>query len=73
MSQLKIGDLVSVRGLLHSDCLGMTGTILDIKQSALFGPRVQRCKVDFNGKIRHFLSVHLTATAKAGSASTVAA
>jgi hypothetical protein len=73
MSQLKVGDHVSVRGLFHSDCLGMTGTILEIKQSALFGPRVQRCKVHFNGKIRHFLSVHLAATAKADSVSTVAA
>ena len=43
MAQLKVGDRVCIRGLIHSDCVGMTGTILEIGQSALFGPAVQRC------------------------------
>ena len=64
MTQLKVGDRVCVRGLVQSDCLGLTGTILDVTRSALFGPRIQRCKVDFNGKVRYLLSVHLTAVTK---------
>ena len=51
MTQLKIGDNVCIRGLVQSDCLGITGKIIEARQSALFGPRVQRCKVDFNGKV----------------------
>ena len=60
MTQMKIGDRVYIRGLVQSDCLGLTGTILDVRPSALFGSGVQRCKVDFNGKIRRVLNVHLT-------------
>jgi hypothetical protein len=60
MTQMKIGDRVYIRGLVHSDCIGLTGTILDVRPSALFGPRIQRCKVDFNGKIRSLLNIHLT-------------
>jgi hypothetical protein len=69
MTQLKVGDRVSIRGLVQSDCLGLTGTVLDIRPSALFGPRIQRCKVDFNGKVRRLLSVHLIhSTRSRGSA-----
>ena len=60
MTQMKIGDRVCIRGLVQSDCLGLTGTILDVRPSALFGPKVQRCKVDFNGKVRRMLNIHLT-------------
>ena len=74
MTTLKIGDRVCVRGLVQSDCLGLTGTILDVRPSALFGPRIQRCKVDFNGKIRRLLSVHLThSTRKPGGSELTAA
>ena len=60
MTKMKIGDRVCIRGLVQSDCLGLTGTILDVHPSALFGRRIQRCKVDFNGKVRRLLDVHLT-------------
>ena len=73
MVQFNIGDRVCIRGLLHSDCLGMTGTILEIGKSALFGPRVQRCKVDFNGKVRRILTIHLRPAAKQDAATTAAA
>jgi hypothetical protein len=59
MTEMKIGDRVYIRGLVQSDCLGLIGTILDVRQSALCGPGVQRCRVDFNGKVRRLLSVHL--------------
>jgi len=59
MTQMKVGDRVCIRGLVHSDCLGLTGEILEVRQSALFGPGIQRCKVDFHGKIRRLLNVHL--------------
>ena len=55
------------------DCLGMTGRIIDVRQSALFGPGVQRCKVDFNGKIRHLLNVHLAYAGNRSKATTTAA
>jgi hypothetical protein len=67
MTQMKIGDHVCVRGLVHLDCWGMTGKIIEVRQSALFGPGIQRCKVDFNGKIRRLLNVHLALTANRGS------
>ena len=57
--EMKIGDRVHIRGLVQSDCLGLTGRILDIHPSALFGRGIQRCKVDFNGKIRRLLNIHL--------------
>ena len=63
MKKLNVGDRVFVRGLVIPDCLGLTGKILDVSQSALFGPGVQRCKVDFNGKIRRLLNIHLTLAA----------
>ena len=59
MTEMKVGDHVCIRGLVQSDCLGLTGTIVDVRQSALFGKGIQRCKVDFNGKIRRLLSIHL--------------
>ena len=59
MTELKIGDRVYIRGLVHSDCFGMTGKVLDVNESALFGRGIQRCKVDFNGRIRRLLSLHL--------------
>ena len=64
MTRLKVGDRVYIRGLVQSDCLGLTGTILEISPSALFSPRIQRCKVDFNGKIRRVLDVHLVPAIK---------
>ena len=71
---MKIGDRVYIRGLLHSDCLGLRGTILDVRPSALFGPRIQRCKVDFNGKIRSLLNIHLVhANRQSGGNSLIAA
>jgi hypothetical protein len=73
MSEFNIGDRVYIRGLVHSDCIGMTGTIVEVAQSALFGPRVQRCKIDFNGKIRRILTIHLRPAAKQGAATIAAA
>ena len=73
MTQMKVGDRVSIRGLVHSDCLGLTGKILEVRQSALFGPGIQRCKVDFNGKVRRLLNVHLSLTHHGESASSTAA
>lgn len=63
MTQLKVGDRVHVRGLVQSDCLGLTGKILDVRPSALFGSGFQRCRVDFNGRIRRLLNVHLSLAA----------
>jgi hypothetical protein len=59
MIEMKVGDRVRVRGLVQSDCLGLTGTIIDVYPSALVGQGVQRCRVDFNGKVRRILNVHL--------------
>ena len=73
MTQMKVGDRVCIRGLVHSDCLGLTGKILEVRQSALFGPGIQRCKVDFNGKVRRLLNVHLSLTHQGESASSTAA
>jgi hypothetical protein len=73
MLEFNIGDRVCIRGLFHSDCLGVTGTILEIGTSALFGPRVQRCKVDFNGKVRRILNIHLRPAGKRDTATTAAA
>ncbi len=73
MTQMKVGDRVCIRGLVHSDCLGLTGKILEVRQSALFGPGIQRCKVDFNGKVRRLLNVHLSLTHHGKSASSTAA
>ena len=70
MKEIKVGDRVCVRGLLHSDCLGRTGKVLEVRQSALFPAGVQRCKVDFNGKVRRLLSLHLIhATERSSSVS----
>ena len=59
MSEMKVGDRVCVRGLVQSDCLGLTGTIVDVHPSSFFGRGIQRCKVNFNGKVRRILNVHL--------------
>jgi hypothetical protein len=72
MLQFNIGDRVCIRGLLHSDCFGKTGTIVEITKSALFGRHVQRCKVDFNGKIRRILNIHLRRAGKHDTASAAA-
>ena len=73
MTQMKVGDRVCIRGLVHSDCFGLTGKILEVHQSALFGPGVQRCRVDFNGRIRRLLNVHLALyPRKSDNASTAA-
>jgi hypothetical protein len=73
MIKMKIGDRVCIRGLVHSDCFGMTGKVLEVYPSALFGRGIQRCKVDFNGKVRRILDLHLVlATQQGGRASTAA-
>ena len=59
MKEIKVGDRVCVKGLVHLDCLGQTGRVLEVRPSALFPAGVQRCKVDFNGKVRRLLSLHL--------------
>ena len=72
MKQIKVGDRVLIRGLLHSDCFGLTGRVLEVRQSALFGRSVQRCKVDFNGRIRRLLSLHLAHVPAGKNAATAA-
>jgi len=72
MKQIKVGDRVWIRGLVHSDCLGLTGRVLEVGKSALFGAGVQRCKVDFNGKIRRLLNLHLTVAAAEKNATSAA-
>ena len=72
MKKLKVGDRVCIRGLLHSDCLGLVGRVLEVHDSALFGRGIQRCKVDFNGKIRRLLSLHLVHAAQKDKATTAA-
>ena len=56
---LKVGDRVRVRWLTHSDCLGLTGTVLETQPSAFFGRKVERCRVDFKGRRRSVLSILL--------------
>ena len=73
MTQMKVGDRVYIRGLVHSDCLGLLGKILEVRQSALFGPAIQRCTVDFNGKIRRLLNVHLALSVQKGENTSTAA
>ena len=72
MKEIKVGDRVCIRGLLHSDCLGLTGRVLEVRPSAMFARGIHRCKVDFNGKIRRLLSLHLTHVRDRGTASTAA-
>ena len=55
----RVGDRVRIRGLVQSDCIGMTGTVLEVLPSALFGPRARRCRVDFGGRIRRIMDNHL--------------
>ena len=66
--RVTIGDRVRIRGLVQSDCLGLIGKVLEVRQSALFGPGVLRCKVDFNGKTRRLLSLHLAPVAQRNKA-----
>jgi len=73
MKQMNVGDRVRVRGLVQSDCLGVTGTIVDVGPSALFGAGIQRCKVDFDGKIRRLLNVHLVLDARKRSGNALTA
>ena len=73
MTEMKVGDCVRVRGLVQSDCLGLTGRILDVCPSALFGPGIQRCKVDFSGKVRRLLNIHLIHTNRQPAGKTVSA
>jgi hypothetical protein len=73
MTEIKVGDRVCVRGLAHSDCLGMIGKVLDVRQSALFPKGFQRCRVDFNGKVRRLLNVHLVVSARQGPNASTAA
>jgi hypothetical protein len=73
MTQMKVGDRVCIRGLAHSDCLGLTGRILEVWPSALFGRGIQRCKVDFNGKIRRLLNVHLALSSRQKNSASTAA
>jgi hypothetical protein len=74
MTQMKVGDRVCIRGLVHSDCLGLIGKIVDVRPSALYGPDIQRCRVDFNGKVRRLLNIHLVhATRRSGGSSLTAA
>src|SRR5207249_506728 len=68
MTKIKVGDRVCIRGLVQSDCLGLIGKVLEVRQSALFGPGVLRCKVDFNGKTRRLLSLHLAPVAQRNKA-----
>jgi len=68
MTKIKVGDHVCIRGLVQSDCLGLIGKVLEVRQSALFGPGVLRCKVDFNGKTRRLLSLHLAPVAQRNKA-----
>ena len=57
--RVKVGDRVRIRGLAQSDCLGLTGQILETQPSGMFGPRIQRCRVDFGGRVRRILDIHL--------------
>jgi hypothetical protein len=57
--ELAAGDRVRIVGLVQSDCLGVTGIVLDVKPSTLFGPRHKRCRVDFKGRVRGILSCNL--------------
>ena len=57
--QVLVGDRVRIRGLVQSDCIGLTGTVLEVLPSALFGPRARRCRVDFGGRIRRIIDTHL--------------
>ena len=72
MKEIKVGDRVIIRGLVHSDCLGLTGRVREVRQSALFPAGIHRCKVDFNGKVRRLLSLHLSHAADGNTASTAA-
>jgi hypothetical protein len=67
--QVLVGDRVRIRGLIHSDCIGLTGTVVEVLPSALF-PRARRCRVDFDGRVRRIIDAHLVRVEKSNSAST---
>jgi hypothetical protein len=73
MTTMKIGDRVCIRGLVHSDCFGMTGKVLEVYPSTLLGRGIQRCKVDFNGRVRRILTLHLVLAAHQGGQASTAA
>jgi hypothetical protein len=56
--ELLVGDRVRIRGLVQSDCIGLTGTVLEVVPSALY-PNASRCRVDFRGRIRRIMNTHL--------------
>jgi hypothetical protein len=56
---IRVGDRVRVRWLTHSDCLGLTGTVVETRPSVFFGRKVDRCRIDFKGRRRSILSIHL--------------
>lgn len=57
--QVMVGDRVRIRGLVQSDCIGLTGTVLEVLPSALFGPRSRRYRVDFSGRVRRIMDKNL--------------
>jgi hypothetical protein len=71
--ELKPGDRVRIRGVVPSDCIGMAGTVLEVQPSAFFGQRAKRCRVDFNGRIRRILDLHLICIEKKPIASSASA
>jgi len=52
---LRVGDCVQERW----ECLKSTGTVLSLQPSISFGPSVQYCEVDFDGKRHWILSLNL--------------
>jgi hypothetical protein len=56
--KLEIGDRVRLQ-VVQSDCFGLTGTVLEVRPSVFCGSETQRCRVDFNGRIRRVLNIHL--------------
>ena len=71
--QVTVGDRVRIRGLVQSDCLGQVGTVLETHRSAFFALPILRCKVDFNGRVRRILNIHLTRIDEPSSARSEAA
>jgi hypothetical protein len=67
--QVLVGDRVRIRGLIHSDCIGLIGTVVEVLPSALF-PRARRCRVDFGGRVRRIIDTHLVRVEKSSAAFT---
>ena len=70
--QYTTGDRVRLRGLVHSDCLGRTGIVLEARPSVFFGTGTQRCRVDFNGRVRRVLNIHLAPLERGSESKSVA-